>query len=297
VDPILGTQLAYKADPDANKVDLGIGAARDDNGKPMVFPVVRKIEEELAKDLSRNKEYLPIDGLESFVKGASVLLFGKDHPILASGRVCAVQTLSGTGSLRIGFEFVKNYIPRKIYVSNPTWGNHHGIIKRAGLEIAEYPYFNAKTKSLDEEGMLKALEDGLPGSVVLLHACAHNPTGVDPSQDMWKRIADVLRRKSMIPYFDSAYQGFASGDVDKDAWAIRYFVEQGFQMIISQSFAKNMGLYGERVGTLQVVCANKETAQNVLSQIKIVVRQSYSNPPIHGASIASRILNNPTLYE
>lgn len=171
------------------------------------------------------------------------------------------------------------------------------MVERVGLKYVEYTYYNPQTKSVDIKGMIDCLEKAEAGSVVLLHACAHNPTGVDPTQDDWKKICEVMKKNSLFPFFDSAYQGFASGCIDKDAWPIRYFIEQGFQMMVAQSFAKNMGLYGERIGAFHIVCANKDTKEKVLSQIKPIVRQNYSNPPLHGARIADKILNNPANFE
>lgn len=243
-DPILGTAVAFKADTDANKINLGIGAYRDDGGNPYVFNVVRKVEQEILNDKKLDKEYLPIDGLASYITGTQKLLFGAENSILKEGRVASVQTISGTGSLRVGFEFLGSYLPRTVLISNPTWLNHKAIIEKSKLKWVEYPYYNDKTKGVDIEGMIKFLSTAEAGSIVLLHACAHNPTGVDPTENDWKKIAEVMKKNSLFPYFDSAYQGFASGDLNKDAWAIRYFIEQGFQMLVSQSFAKNMGLYG-----------------------------------------------------
>lgn len=235
--------------------------------------------------------------MASYITGTQKLLFGADSPVIKDGRVASVQTISGTGSLRVGFEFLGTYLPRTVLISNPTWLNHKAIVEKARLKWVEYPYYNEKTKGVDIEGMIKALETAEPGAIVLLHACAHNPTGVDPTQNDWKRIAQVMKKNSLFPFFDSAYQGFASGDLNKDAWAIRYFIEQGFQMVVSQSFAKNMGLYGERVGAFHVVCANKETKEKVLSQIRPIIRANYSNPPLHGARIADKILNDKANFE
>ena len=291
-DPILGTAVAYKADKDQQKINLGIGAYRDDSGIPYVFNVVRKVEAEIVADKKLDKEYLPIEGLASFITGSQKLLFGENSPALKEGRVGSIQSISGTGSLRIGFEFLSKYHPRTVYISNPTWLNHKNILEKARLQYVEYPYYNPKTMQVDIQGMIAALEKAPAGSIVLLHACAHNPTGVDPTQDEWKQIAQVMLKNSLLPYFDSAYQGFASGDLEQDAWAIRYFVGLGFQMLVSQSYAKNMGLYGERIGALHFVVANSETKDRVISQVKDLVRASYSNPPLHGARLADRILNN-----
>jgi aspartate/tyrosine/aromatic aminotransferase len=185
-DPILGTAVAYRNDPDANKINLGIGAYRDDTGTPYVFPVVRKVEQEILSDKKLDKEYLPIEGLASFITGTQNLLFGTNSAPLKEGRIASVQSLSGTGALRIGFEFIKAHLPRTLYISNPTWLNHPNMIERAGLKFVEHPYYNPQTKGVDIKGMLSSLEKAEPGSIVLLHACAHNPTGVDPTQEDWK---------------------------------------------------------------------------------------------------------------
>ena len=291
-DPILGTAVAYKEDKDANKVNLGIGAYRNDDGVPYVFKVVKKVEAEIVADKKLDKEYLPIEGLAAFITGSQKLIFGENSSALKEDKVGSLQTISGTGSLRIGFEFLAKYNPRTVYISNPTWLNHKNILSKAGLKFVEYTYSNPKTISADISGMIASLEKAEPGSIVLLHACAHNPTGVDPTQEDWKKIAQVMLKNNLFPYFDSAYQGFASGDIEYDAWAIRYFVSLGFQMLVSQSYAKNMGLYGERIGALHIVTANTETKNKVLSQVKDLVRASYSSPPLHGARIAERILND-----
>ena len=212
-------------------------------------------------------------------------------------RVASVQALSGTGALRIGFDFLRKFSPSNVYVSKPTWGNHHGIVNVAGLEWREYPYWDQKKRGIDFEGMIGCFETAPAGSILLLHSCAHNPTGCDPTEEQWKKIADVCKRRNLLPFFDSAYQGFASGDFEKDAYSIRYFISQGINMVITQSFAKNFGLYGERVGALHVVCDSPDQAKRVLSQIEIIVRTAYSNPPKHGALIVDTIYRNPELYK
>lgn len=297
-DPILGTAIAYKNDPSPSKVNLGIGAYRTDAGVPYVFQSVRESERLILEDPSLNKEYLTIDGLAEFNQLARELILGVNSPAIADQRVTSTQTLSGTGSLRVGAEFLKTFLnPPAVYLSKPTWGNHLNIFKKAGYELREYPYWKAETRGFDCEGMLQALSTAPAGSVVLLHPCAHNPTGVDPTPAEWERIAQLISEKRLVPYFDSAYQGFASGDLEKDAFSIRLFVERGFQIALSQSFAKNMGLYGERIGAFHVVCADRITAEKVLSQLKTVIRPMYSNPPLHGALIAARILGDPALRE
>jgi aspartate/tyrosine/aromatic aminotransferase len=216
---------------------------------------------------------------------------------LKEKRVASIQSLSGTGALRIAFDFVRQFVPGPVYVSNPTWGNHNSIINVAGLPLRTYPYWDQKTRGLNFEGMCQTFETAPAGSVLLLHSCAHNPTGCDPSEEQWKQIADICKRRGLVPFFDSAYQGFATGDFEKDAFSIRYFASQGLSMIITQSFAKNFGLYGERVGALHFVCANTDQAKRVLSQVEVIVRVAYSNPPKHGALIVDTIYRNPELYK
>ena len=298
-DAILGTAIAYKNDTHPQKMNLGVGAYRTDEGAPYVFQSVREVERRIIEDPTVNKEYLPIDGLDSFNRLARELILGADSPAIHENRVVTTQTLSGTGSLRIGAEFLKTYLnPPCVYFSKPTWGNHLDIFRKAGFsDIREYPYYKEQTRGLDFEGLMHALSEAPAGSIILLHACAHNPTGVDPTPQQWEQIADVIQQKDLFPYFDSAYQGFATGDLENDANAIRMFVRRGFQMLISQSFAKNCGLYGERIGALHIVCANSDTAIRVLSQVKLVIRPMYSNPPLHGALIVSRILSDPALKE
>lgn len=294
-DPILGLTTGFKNDKNPKKVNLGVGAYRDNDGKPYVFPVVRKAEKMIVDDLSLDKEYAPIDGLADFNKGSRGVLFGFDHADVNSGRVASAQTLSGTGALRVVGEFLKKFRQAPLYMSKPTWGNHNAVFAAAGLVVHEYRYYKPDTRGLDIEGMIEDLSKAQAGSAVLLHTCAHNPTGVDPTEEQWHRIAEVCAKNSLFPFFDTAYQGFTSGSLDKDAYGLRYFIAKGFQMVICQSFAKTMGLYGERTGALHVVCNDKADAERVLSQIKILIRTNYSSPPKHGARIASAILNNVEL--
>mmetsp|Transcript_81090 Transcript_81090/g.262088 ORF Transcript_81090/g.262088 Transcript_81090/m.262088 type:complete len:410 (+) Transcript_81090:73-1302(+) len=298
-DPILGTSLAFQADTDPRKVNLGVGAYRTEDGKPYVLNVVLETEAEILKETGTtiNKEYSTIDGPADLKTLTQKLAFGDDSEAVASGRIASVQGLSGTGSLRVCAEFTKTFLSPEadeIWISKPTWGNHIAIFQVAGLIVKEYPYYAAETRGFDFEGMLKALkEDAKPGSMVLLHACAHNPTGVDPTEEQWKAIAAVMQEKKLIPLIDSAYQGYASGSLDTDAFATRLFANMGFEMFMCQSFAKNLGLYGERIGMLHVVCNSADEAKVVLSQLKMVVRPMYSSPPIHGALLVKKILGDP----
>ena len=297
-DPILGMSVAFKNDPSPNKVDMGVGAYRTNEGKPLIFSAVHEAERRILEDPAVNKEYLPIEGYDVFNRLARDLILGADCPATAEGRVVTFQTLSGTGSLRIGAESVKAFLnPPAAYVSNPTWGNHNSIFGRAGVPVKSYRYWKESTRGLDLEGMLADIGEAPAGSVIVLHACAHNPTGVDPTPAQWEQIADFLASRDLTVYFDSAYQGFATGDIDADAYAIRLFIRRGFQCFVSQSFAKNTGMYGERIGALHIVCADVETAERVLSQVKVFVRASYSNPAKHGALVVARILSDPALKE
>lgn len=299
-DPILGLTLAYRADPSFYKFDLGVGAYRDDEQLPWVLPVVRKVEQALANDTSLNKEYLNIDGLPEFVAASLRLIYGADSPAIAENRIAKCQSISGTGGLRVGAEFIKRFLGEAtpIYVSSPTWGNHNSIFANAGLkDVRSYRYWKPETRGLDFEGFCADLNAAPNGSVIVLHTCAHNPTGVDPTVEQWNGILEIIQNKGHIPFFDTAYQGFASGDVDKDAAPIRLAVLRGLELFTTQSFSKNFGLYGERVGCLSIVCRSAEVAEAVTSQLKIIIRPMYSNPPTSGARIVATILNDKALYD
>jgi len=295
-DAILGVTEAFKRDNNPKKMNLGVGAYRDDNGQPFVLPSVRQAEQNvLAAKL--NKEYAPIGGEGDFCKEAAKLAFGADSSVLKDSRNVTVQGISGTGSLRIGAEFISKHWPtnRTIFLPKPTWGNHTPIFKFAGFNVGGYTYYDPSTCGLNFSGAMEDIKNIPEGSVIMLHACAHNPTGVDPTPEQWKEMSALIKQKNLLPYFDMAYQGFASGDVDKDAFALRHFIDDGHNVLLSQSFAKNMGLYGERVGAFTVVCADGDEAARVESQIKILIRPMYSNPPRHGARIATEVMTNPEL--
>ncbi|ESQ29106.1 hypothetical protein EUTSA_v10023500mg [Eutrema salsugineum] len=297
-DPVLSVYFASRDDPSPVKLNLSGGSYRTEEGKPLVLEVVRKAEQQLANDMSRNKEYLPLDGLADFNNLSAKLILGADSPALEEDRVVTIQCLSGTGSLRVGAEFLaKHHQERVIFVSNPTWGNHPLIFNLAGLSVEVYRYYDPKTRGLDFKGMLEDLSAAPSGAIVVLQACAHNPTGVDPTLDQWEQIRKLVRSKSLLPFFDNAYQGFASGSLDIDAKAVRMFVADGGECFIAQSFSKNMGLYGERIGALTIVCTSKDVARNVHSQVLLVVRPMYLSPPIHGASIVTTILKNSDMYK
>jgi len=290
---------AFNEDSFEKKVNLSIGAYRTDDSKPWVLPVVRQVESEMAADSSLNHEYLPILGLESFSVAAAKMLLGDDHQVLKENKVTSVQSLSGTGALRLAADTLHRVLGSDtFYYSDPTWGNHKTIFADAGFKTGKsYRYWDKATRGLDFAGMVQDLESAPPNSVVILHSCAHNPTGVDPTQDQWKELAALIKRKQLFPIFDSAYQGFASGDLDKDAWAARYFASQDLEMMATQSFAKNFGLYNERVGNLVILVRDPNVIEAIRSQITLIVRSSYSNPPNHGARIVSRALNDPKLFQ
>ncbi|KAA1474906.1 aspartate aminotransferase [Dentipellis sp. KUC8613] len=300
-DSIFQLTAAYKADPFPQKVNLGVGAYRDDDNKPWVLPVVKKAERIILNDPALDHEYLPITGLPEFTSAAARLILGKDSPAIAEGRVVSVQTISGTGANHLGALFLSRYYhfngDKAIYVSDPTWVNHFAIMRNVGINPLTYPYYDPKTIGLDYAGFTKTLQEAPERSVFLIHACAHNPTGVDPTEEQWKAIAEIMLAKKHYAFFDTAYQGFASGDLDRDAWAVRYFASVGVPMLICQSFAKNAGLYGERVGALHLVSPTKEAADRVRSQMSVLQRSEISNPPSYGARVVSLILNDEQLFE
>ncbi|KAF8744769.1 Aspartate aminotransferase, partial [Rhizoctonia solani] len=301
-DSIFKLTATYKADTFPQKVNLGVGAYRDDDNKPWVLPVVKKATEILLNDPALDHEYLPITGLPEYTSAAAKLILGADSPAIAEGRVASVQTISGTGANHLGALFLSRFYEwtdnkPQVFVSDPTWINHFAIMRNVQIDPLTYPYYDPKTIGLDFSGLLNSLKTAPVRSVFLLHACAHNPTGVDPTHQQWEEIANVFLEKGHYVFFDSAYQGFASGDLDKDAWAVRYFVERGVPLLICQSFAKNAGLYGERVGALHVVSPTQEEANRVKSQLSVLQRSEISNPPAHGARLIALILNNPTLFD
>ena len=260
----------------------------------------------LRQDPELNHEYLPIAGLAPFTSAAQKLILGADSPAVKEKRVASFQTISGTGAVHLGALFLSKFYRKvhssaAVYFSSPTWANHNQIFSNVGLPIKNYPYFHPQTRALDFDGMVSALESAPEHSIILLHACAHNPTGVDPTQEQWKKIASVMKARNQFPFFDCAYQGFASGDLKRDAWAISYFIENGFELVVAQSFAKNFGLYGERAGCFHFVAGPGGDAENevkrVASQLAILQRSEISNPPAYGARIASLVLNDPKLFE
>ena len=297
-DPILGVTEAFKKDQNPKKVNLGVGAYRDDNGKPFVLPSVKKAEDKI-RSKEMNKEYAPIAGNAEFCKHSINLALGDCNEIVENGLNATVQGLSGTGSLCIGANFFAHFFPgnKEVYLPTPTWGNHGPIFKLARLAVKSYRYYDPKTCGLDYQGLLEDICKIPEKSIIIFHACAHNPTGVDPKPEQWKELAAVVKKHKLFPFFDMAYQGFASGDTDRDAFPIRLFAKEGIPFALAQSYAKNMGLYGERIGALTFVTTSKEETSRLLSQLKILIRPIYSNPPIHGARIVNEILGDPELKE
>uniref|UniRef100_A0A061RCX4 Aspartate aminotransferase n=1 Tax=Tetraselmis sp. GSL018 TaxID=582737 RepID=A0A061RCX4_9CHLO len=296
-DPILGVSEAFKACTDPNKLNLGVGAYRTEELQPYVLDVVTKAEERMLSK-GENKEYLPIDGLDTFKKATADLLLGPDSPALAQGRVCTLQSLSGTGSLRVGAAFINTWMPgTKVFLSNPTWGNHRNIFADAGVEWEYYRYFDQSTVGLDFDGMVEDIRKAPKGSVIVLHGCAHNPTGIDPTPEQWEKLADLVLECGHMAFFDVAYQGFASGDLEKDAASVRLFVEKGVECFVSQSYSKNLGLYAERVGAINVILNDADSVKRVASQMKRIARAIYSNPPVHGARIVAECVNDPEMLK
>jgi len=297
-DPILGVNENFRADTNPKKLNVGVGAYRTDENKPWTLPSVAEAEKKI---LSMDHEYAPIEGVGDFVKRAVNLAYGEDSELVKNGRVAAVQSLSGTGALRLAAGFITRHWKKGdrpiVYVPDPTWGNHYQIFEHAGLKVDKYRYWDQKSLGLDLKGLVEDLKKAPDGSVVILHSCAHNPTGVDPTVDQWKEISKAVKEKKHFVIFDNAYQGFASGDADKDVEAVRLFIRDGHNVALCQSFAKNFGLYGERIGCFSIVGSSKEEADKILSQLKIVARAMYSNPPIYGARIVSTVLGDPKLYK
>jgi len=294
-DPILGVSEAFLADPHPDKMNLGVGAYRDNAGKPVVLPSVKEASTRI-NDANMNNEYAPIIGLKRFNDLSLNLAYGADT--VANSHIAALQALSGTGSLRMLAGFIARHWNGETptcYMSNPTWGNHHTIFQHAGLKTATYDYYDPSTIGLNFNGMCQSIKDAASGSVFVLHASAHNPTGIDPTPEQWAEVSRLMKQKDHFVCFDMAYQGFASGDCDKDVNSVRQFVDDGHKVCLLQSFAKNFGLYGHRVGCFSMMCDSAEEKARLDSQLKIIARALWSNPPIHGARIVQTILDDAVL--
>ncbi len=295
-DPILGVTEAFHADPNPRKVNLGVGVYCDDNGKVPLLDCVRRTEREMT-DEAAPRVYLPIDGIPAYDKAVQRLLLGNDSEAVALGRAVTVQALGGTGGLKVGADFLRKFAPgAQVYISDPSWENHRALFEAAGFSVGTYPYYAPATHGLDFDAMRAALGSLAAGTVVVLHACCHNPTGVDPTPAQWDEIIGVVRARGLVPFLDLAYQGFGDG-IEADAAVLRKFVATPGPVFTSSSFSKSFSLFGERVGALTVVATDKDEAARVLSQLKRVVRANYSNPPTHGGKIIALVLTNPELRE
>jgi len=293
-DPILGLTEQYVADTNPKKVNLGVGVYYDDNGKLPLLQCVQKAEEKMmAAHAARG--YLPIDGIAAYDAAVKSLVFGAESEPVKSGRVATVQALGGTGGLRVGADFLKKLNPSaKVLISDPSWENHRALFTQAGFTVETYPYYDAAKKGINFDGMLTALDTAPAGTIVVLHACCHNPTGYDLTAAQWDQVVTAVKTRKLVAFLDMAYQGFGQG-IAEDGLAVQKFVASGEDFFVSTSFSKSLSLYGERVGALSVLCADKDEAARVLSQLKIVIRTNYSNPPTHGGQIAATILNTPEL--
>ncbi|MBB3889096.1 amino acid aminotransferase [Xanthomonas campestris pv. campestris] len=296
-DPILGLTEAYNADSRPNKVNLGVGIYYDENGRIPLLRAVQKIEQQLALD-AKPRGYLPIDGLAAYDKATQELLFGAESALVASGRVATSQTVGGSGALRVGADLLKKLLPTStIAISNPSWENHRAVFGAAGFEVVDYTYFDAASHGLNFDGMLADLAKLEPGTVVLLHACCHNPTGADLSREQWKQLAGLLKERNLFPFVDIAYQGFDKG-IEADAYAVRLLAAEGIDTyVVASSYSKSFSLYGERVGALSVVSATAAEAKAVQSQVKRIIRTIYSSPSTHGAALVAGVLTSPELRD
>ena len=293
-DPILGLNEQYNADTNPNKVNLGVGVYFDDNGKLPLLACVQAAEKALM-DKAAPRGYLPIDGIAAYDNAVKALVFGADSDVVKSGRVSTVQAIGGTGGLKIGADFLKKISPQaKVLISDPSWENHRAIFQNAGFEVGSYHYYDAATRSVNFDGMLADLNAAAPGTIVVLHACCHNPTGYDLTAAQWDQVIAAVKAKGLTAFLDMAYQGFGHG-IQEDGAVVGKFVAAGLNIFVSTSFSKSFSLYGERVGALSVVASNKEEADRVLSQLKVVIRTNYSNPPTHGGAVVAAVLGNPEL--
>jgi aromatic-amino-acid transaminase len=293
-DPILGLNEQFNADPNPTKVNLGVGVYFNDEGKLPVLRCVAEAEKTLLQT-PKAKGYLPIDGIAAYDKAVQGLVFGADHPAVQAGRIATVQALGGTGGLKLGADFLKRLNPNaKVLISDPSWENHRALFTNAGFVVESYPYYDPATRGVRFADMLAALNAAPAGTVVVLHACCHNPTGCDITPEQWAQVAATCTARQLVPFLDMAYQGFGHG-IAEDGAAVQLFLDQGAPFFVSTSFSKSFSLYGERVGALSVVCSSAEECSRVLSQLKIVIRTNYSNPPTFGAHVVATVLSTPAL--
>jgi len=293
-DSILGLTEAFKKETNPQKVNLGVGVYQDDNGNTPILDCVKKAEEVLFRS-EKSKSYLPISGDPAYDAGVQRLIFGEENEVIATGRAATVHAPGGTGALRVGADLLKRFKPdAKVWISMPTWANHRGVFSSAGFPLGDYPYFNPNDQSVDFEKMLACLENVPAGDIVLLHACCHNPSGVDLSPDQWRRVVIIAKEKGWTPFLDFAYQGLGQG-IEADRFAVEEFARSGIDFFVASSFSKNFGLYNERTGALTIISPNAEESAVALSHLKITVRVCYSNPPAHGGLVVATILNDPDL--
>ncbi|MCZ8256337.1 MAG: aspartate/tyrosine/aromatic aminotransferase [Polaromonas sp.] len=293
-DPILGLNEQFNADPNPAKVNLGVGVYYDDNGKLPLLECVKTAEAQMMAD-PKARGYLPIDGIAAYDAAVKGLVFGVDSEPVKSGRIATAQGIGGTGGLKIGADFLKKLSPNaKVLISDPSWENHRALFTQAGFTVESYPYYDAAKRGVNFDGMLAALNAAAEGTIVVLHACCHNPTGYDITAEQWDQVIAAMQARKLTPFLDMAYQGFGHG-IAEDGAVIGKFVAAGLSFFVSTSFSKSFSLYGERVGALSVLCQSKEEADRVLSQLKLVIRTNYSNPQIHGAMVVATVLNTPEL--
>ncbi len=293
-DPILGLNEQFAVDPNPAKVNLGVGVYYDENGKLPLLKCVQEAERRMM-ETPKARGYLPIDGIADYDKAVQGLVFGADSAAIKAARVATVQALGGTGGLKLGADFLKRLTPQApVLISDPSWENHRALFESAGFVVQQYPYYDAARRDIDFDAMLAALNSATAGSIVVLHACCHNPTGCDITPAQWQAVIDAVKARGLVPFLDMAYQGFGDG-IAEDGAVIDRFVASGMDFFVSTSFSKSFSLYGERVGALSVVCESKDAAARVLSQLKRVIRTNYSNPPIHGAQVVATVLTTPAL--
>ena len=295
-DPILGLGEAFKSETRSNKINLGIGVYKDAKGNTPIVKAVKEAERRLLEQ-ENTKNYLPIDGVADFNARTKELLFGANSDIIKNNRARTVQSLGGTGALRIAAEFVKRQTnSQNVWISTPTWPNHNAIFKAVGINIREYRYYDAERKALDWDNLIADLSQASEGDVVLLHGCCHNPTGIDPTPEQWDKLAEMSAQEGWLPLFDFAYQGFAHG-LEEDAYGLRAFAKKHKELLVASSFSKNFGLYNERVGAFTVVAENSDIAATALTQVKVIIRTLYSNPSSHGANTVALVLNDAKLRQ
>ncbi len=293
-DPILGLNEQFAADTNPAKVNLGVGVYYDENGKLPLLKCVAQAEKQM-QEAPAARGYLPIDGIAAYDKAVQGLVFGAGSAVVREGRVATVQGLGGTGGLKIGADFLKRLNPSaKVLISDPSWENHRALFTNAGFAVETYPYYDAARRGVDFDGMLAALNAAPAGTIVVLHACCHNPTGYDITPAQWDQVVEAVKARKLTAFLDMAYQGFGHG-IQEDGAVIGKFVAAGLDFFVSTSFSKSFSLYGERVGALSVLCENKDEAARVLSQLKIMIRTNYSNPPTHGGAVVAAVLGNPEL--